>query len=204
LFAIDAAGVPSLGKIIKMNIQPDSLPPTAPANPALTMPSGKPTLSWSPSTDNIRVAGYIISRSTDGTVGPEVARTLAKPWLDSTAAAGSTYTYRIGAYDAAGNVSLASSPMTVTVYRAPVSLVVSLVNARPLLTWAASTDIGVSGYSVYRSTNGTLGSKVASTSTNQWIDTSAQSGVKYTYGVKANDAAGRYSAASALVSLAVP
>ena len=168
------------------------------------MPSGKPTLSWSPSTDNIGVAGYIINRSTDGTLGPEVLRTLAMTWVDSTATAGTTYTYQIEAYDVAGNVSPAYSPLTVTVYRAPTNLAATLVNGRPLLSWSASTDVGVSGYSIYRSTKGTLGAKVASTSTNQWSDTKALRGVTYTYGVKANDAAGRYSAPSALVKITVP
>jgi hypothetical protein len=204
LFAIDSSGVPSIGKIIKINIQLDSLAPTPPASPALTMSSGKPKLSWNPSTDNIGVAGYIINRSTDGTLGPEVARTLAMPWVDSTVAAGTTYIYQIEAYDVAGNVSLASSSLTVTVYRAPTNLTTNLVNGHPLLSWDVSTDVGVSGYSVYRSRNGTLGTKVASTSTNQWLDTNTPSGVTYTYGVMANDAAGRYSAPSALVSVTVP
>jgi fibronectin type 3 domain-containing protein len=204
LFAIDSSGVPSIGKIIKINIQPDSLAPTPPASPALTMPSGKPTLSWNSSTDNIGVAGYIINRSTDGAVGPEVARTLAKPWVDSTVTAGTTYTYQIEAYDVAGNVSPASSSSTVTVYRAPTNLTANLVNGHPLLSWDVSTDVGVSGYSIYRSTTGALGTKVASTSTNQWLDTNTLTGVTYTYGVRANDTASRYSAPSALVSLTVP
>ncbi len=204
LFAIDSSGVPSIGKIIKINIQSDSQAPTPPTNPALTMPSGKPNLSWDPSTDNIGVAGYIINRSTDGTAGPEVGRTPAGPWADSTVTAGTTYTYQIEAYDVAGNVSAASSPSTVTVYRAPVNLTANLVNAHPLLSWSKSTDVGVSGYSVYRSSNGTLGSKVASTSTNQWSDMNTTTGVTYTYGVSANDTGGRSSAPSALVSLTVP
>jgi galactose oxidase-like protein len=204
LFAIDGNGVPSVGKIVKVNIQPDSLAPTPPASPALTMPSGKPTLTWNPSTDNVGVAGYIINRSTDGTVGPEVLRTLAMTWVDSTVTAGTTYTYQIEAYDVAGNVSPAYSPLTVTVYRAPTNFTATLVNGHPLLSWSVSTDVGVSGYSIYRSTKGTLGAKVASTSTNQWSDTKALRGVTYTYGVKANDVAGRYSAPSALVRISVP
>jgi hypothetical protein len=109
LFVIDNNGVPSVGKIIKINIQADSGPPTQPANASLSISGGKPTLTWSPSTDDVGVAGYIIYRSTDGSVGPEVARTLNPPWTDLTALAGTTYTYAIAAYDVAGNVSLASS-----------------------------------------------------------------------------------------------
>src|SRR5579862_5899840 len=56
LFAIDNNGVPSVGKIIKINIQPDGGPPTQPATPVLSMSGSKPTLSWSPSSDDVAVA----------------------------------------------------------------------------------------------------------------------------------------------------
>ena len=204
LFAIDSSGVPSIGKIIKINIQSDSVAPTRPTNPALTMPSGQPNLSWNPSTDNIGVGGYIITRSTGGTAGHEVGRTPARTWTDSTVTAGTAYTYKIKAYDVAGNVSAAPSPLTVTVYRAPANLTATLVNAHPLLSWNKSTDLGVTGYSVYRSSDGGLGTKVASTSTNQWSDSNTTPGVTYTYGVSSDDAGGRSSAPSALVSLTVP
>ncbi len=205
LFAIDDQGVPSVGKIVKINIQSDSASPSQPTGFAFSMPNGKPSLSWSPSTDNIGVAGYIVYRSTDGTLGTEVGRSLAGPWVDTSAAPGSTYTYALGAYDVAGNVSAASSPNSIVVYRAPADVTAVLANNRPQLTWSASADIvGFAGYAIYRSTKGTLGAKVASTSATTWIDTSARSGVKYTYGVKAYDSAGYMSGPSALVSITRP
>ena len=88
LFVIDNNGVPSVGKIIKINIQADSGPPTQPTNASLSISGGKPTLTWSTSTDDVGVAGYIIYRSTNGTVGPEVARTLNPPWTDPAARRG--------------------------------------------------------------------------------------------------------------------
>ncbi len=205
LFAIDDQGVPSVAKIVKINIQTDNSAPSQPTGFALSMPNGKPTLSWTPSTDNIAVAGYIIHRSMDGALGPEVARTLSGPWVDSSVAAGNTYTYVLEAYDVAGNVSLASSPMSITVYRAPANVSVILINGQPQLTWNASIDIvGVAGYAIYRSTKRALGAKVASTTATTWLDTSAQSGVTYTYGVRAYDAAGSMSGPSTLVSITAP
>ncbi len=115
LFAIDSNGVPSVGKIIKINIQADSQPPSQPTILALAISNGKPKLTWSPSQDNIGIGGYIIYRSTDGTLGAEVARTLGTTWTDLAVTTGITYTYAVGAYDVAGNVSPASSLASITV-----------------------------------------------------------------------------------------
>ena len=73
----------------------------------------------------------------------------------------------------------------------------------PKLTFTASTDnVGVVGYDVYRSTNGTLGPLIAQIEGSPWVDTSVQSGVTYTYAVRGRDAAGYLSAATALKSIA--
>ncbi len=109
LFVIDYNGVPSIGKIIKVNVQADTQAPTQPSILALRISNGKPLISWIKSADDIGVAGYIIYRSTDGTLGTELTRTVGAAWTDSTAVPGSTYGYTIEAYDVAGNVSLASS-----------------------------------------------------------------------------------------------
>jgi len=205
LFVLDGQGVPSVGKIIKINVQADSSAPSQPVGPTFTMPSGKPVLSWTASTDDIGVAGYIIHRSTDGTVGAEIARALGGPWTDASAIAGNTYTYAIEAYDVAGNVGLASSTASITAYRAPANLTATLVNGHPQLTWNASTDVvGTATYTVYRSIKGVLGGKVASTTGTTWLDPSIQSGTKYTYGLRVSDSAGLTSAPSALVTVTTP
>jgi len=111
LFVIDGDGVPSVGKIIRVNIQPDADAPSQPANAVLGSVNGKPRLSWTRSTDNIGVAGYIILRSSSGAAMAEVARTLGAVWTDNTALAGQSYSYQIEAYDVAGNVSSASSQL---------------------------------------------------------------------------------------------
>jgi Domain of unknown function (DUF1929) len=205
LFVIDDQGVPSVGKIVKMNIQTDNSAPSQPTGLTFKMPNGKPTLSWTLSTDNIGVAGYIVYRSTDGSLGAEVARTLGGPWVDTLVASGITYAYALAAYDVAGNVSAASSPQNITVYRAPASVTANLTNGQPQVSWSASADIvGIAGYAIYRSTKGTLGAKVASTTATTWLDPSAQSGVTYTYGVKAYDPSGYMSGPSTLVSVTTP
>jgi len=115
LFAIDGNGVPSVGKIIKINIQYDGGPPGQPGSPKLTLSKvRKPVLNWSAATDDIGVAGYIVYRSTNGVLGNEVTRTLKSPWTDTAVVTGTTYTYAISAYDVAGNVSATTSLLSVT------------------------------------------------------------------------------------------
>ena len=66
-------------------------------------------LSWTASTDNVGVTGYEVYRGT--TLIKTVTGTSTS---DTTVAAGTTYSYTVKAKDAAGNVSSASDPATVT------------------------------------------------------------------------------------------
>ncbi len=84
----------------------DSEAPSAPANLSATAVS--PTqidLSWSASTDNIGVAGYSVYRN-----GTKVATPASNSYQDSSLTQGTSYTYTISAYDAAGNTSASSAP----------------------------------------------------------------------------------------------
>jgi hypothetical protein len=66
-------------------------------------------LSWPASTDNVGVAGYRVIRD-----GSQLTSTAAVAWTDTGVTPGQTYTYRVAAYDAAGNVST-STPVSATV-----------------------------------------------------------------------------------------
>jgi hypothetical protein len=86
----------------------------------------------------------------------------------------------------------------------PGSFSASAASGRPALTWTASTDnVAVAGYAIFRSTNGTQGAEVGRTpaSVRQWVDPSFQEKVKYTYSVKAFDAAGNLSLLSVFKSV---
>ncbi len=207
LFALNGEGVPSVGKIVKVDIpaEPppqDTTPPSTPAGLAITKVQGNPRLIWNAATDNVGVAGYAIHRSTDGTVGPEIFRVEATTWTDGTVQEGTKYTYAVKAHDAAGNLSPASAKRTITAFQLPSkprNLVLKLVNKDPQLNFTRSTDnVGVVGYNVYRSTNGTLGPLFQQIAGPGWIDTSAQQGVRYTYALRARDAAGYLSHATPL------
>jgi chitodextrinase len=57
-------------------------------------------LTWTASTDNVGVAGYLIYRD-----GVQVATSATNGYSDTGLAAGTTYSYTVSAYDAAGNAS---------------------------------------------------------------------------------------------------
>src|SRR5215831_2881665 len=88
----------------------DTTPPTAPAN--LTAAAVSPTQvnsSWDASTDNVGVAGYKVYRD-----GVFLASTSTTFYTDSTVQGGTSHSYTVYAYDAAGNISPASNTATVT------------------------------------------------------------------------------------------
>ncbi|WP_224249391.1 lamin tail domain-containing protein [Hyalangium gracile] len=85
---------------------------------------------------------------------------------------------------------------------APGSLVATVASGSEIeLSWQAATDnVGVTGYQVYRSTNGSSFSLVGTSSTTGFADLGLSGGTTYWYRVTATDAAGNESPASATVS----
>jgi parallel beta-helix repeat protein len=112
---------------------PDTEPPSVPAG--FTATPGGPTavdLAWSPSTDNVAVAGYTIYRG--GTAIATVDAT-ASTFKDTTVAASTTYTYTVDAFDESSNRSAQSAGAQVTTPDPPPA---------PTFTFAASADAYVS------------------------------------------------------------
>ena len=96
-------------------VSADTAAPTKPGRPSIALVSGKPRLTWSASSDNVAVTGYIIYRSTSsGSQGTEVGRSTTTTFTD-TSATRRTWYYSIRAYDAANNVSSRSSNRSVSV-----------------------------------------------------------------------------------------
>ena len=186
----------------------DTRLPSRPASFSVSTSSGRPVGTWTASTDNIGVAGYILYRSTDGTQGSEVARTPASvlTWTDDSFQEKVRYTYSVKAYDAAGNLSSLSSLRTVTPSQVPSTptLSIALASGDPWLTWTASSDnVGVAGYIVSRSTNGGTGSEIGRTTAGvrTWTDHAVGAGTRYYYNVRAYDAAGNNSSRSPIVNI---
>lgn len=101
--------------LVTVTVNPGAADAQPPATPVITSITAKAAtqvdLAWSASTDNIGVAGYQIIRNGSALTSVPAA-TLS--FSDSSAAANTTYSYSVRAFDAAGNYSSPSSSATVT------------------------------------------------------------------------------------------
>src|SRR5258708_37606888 len=93
----------------------DTAPPSTPTG--LTGAAAGSTganLSWSASTDNVGVTGYIVRR-----YGVQIATPATTSYADTGLSAATTYSYTVAARDAAGNTSTDSERRDVTTASAP-------------------------------------------------------------------------------------
>jgi chitodextrinase len=130
------------------------------------------------------------------TTGNTSHTTTLEPLADST-----TYTYYVKCQDTATNISgnalvtfSVATPADTTQPSQPTGLTATAISSSQInLSWTASTDnVGVTGYQVFRG-----GVQVAATSGISYSDTGLTASTQYTYTVRAVDAAGKISNASA-------
>ena len=156
------------------------------------------SLEWSPSSDNVGVAGYRLAVTGPPGASSASTRTVGQPSATVTGlACGTMYDVDVEAYDSAGNSSL---PATVsastddcvdsTPPTTPTGLrVVGSTRTTVSLAWGASTDnVGVQGYGVY--VNGTSAPPVGQLGTTV---SGLECGTSYAFGVDAYDAVGNHS-----------
>ncbi len=179
----------------------DTTPPSMPADfTAAAAGSTGANLSWSASTDNVGVTGYIVRRN-----GVQVATPTTTSYADTGLSVG-TYSYTVAARDAAGNLSPNSTSVSLTIAdttppTTPAGLTAAAAGSTGAnLSWSASTDnVGVTGYIVRRN-----GVQVATPTTTSFADTGLSAATTYSYTVAARDAAGNLSPNSASVSVTTP
>jgi hypothetical protein len=157
LFALNAAGVPSLARWVRLpSPAEDTTPPTPPS--ALSAAGGvqRVVLSWSPSSDNVGVVRYNVHRAAVSGFTLSAANRIAQPtvmgYTDLGLAPG-IYYYQVTAEDAAGNVSAPSNEAAGTALpdttiptvalTAPTSGAV--VSGTVLITATATDDQAVAG-----------------------------------------------------------
>jgi YD repeat-containing protein len=93
------------------NTSSDTSPPTAPGGLIATGSSGTTgsqiTLTWTASTDNVGVSGYLLERCQGSGCSnfAQVASSSTSGYTDGTVIASSPYSYRVRASDAVGNLS---------------------------------------------------------------------------------------------------
>ena len=93
--------------------QSDTTAPTVPANiSAIAASSSRIDVAWNGSLDTVGVAGYLVYRN--GAQVGNVTSTLT--FSDTGLSANTTYTYKIAAYDGAGNVSAQSAAASAATY----------------------------------------------------------------------------------------
>lgn len=207
--AYDAAGNigVSLAVTVTANNQTaDATPPSIPTNLAApTVTTSTVGLSWTSSTDNVGVAGYKIYRG-----GVQVGTSTTTSFMNSGLTANTTYSYTVSAYDAAGNNSAQSTPLSITTSLVPdtapptASLISPANNATVSGTISVSAtavdNVGVVKVEFYL--DGVLQqTDTASPYTWSWNTNSAANGT-HTLFVKAYDAAGNIGS-SAIVMVTV-
>ena len=166
----------------------------APAAPTVTMTysdSGKPKLTWSTVSG---AASYRVYRSESrGTGYSLLGTTTSTSYVNTGAAVGKTYYYRVKAVNSAGTSAYSNIVSGTARTPAPAAPVLkggtSSASGKPQLTWAAVD--GAAKYDVYRSNSadGTF-SKVGSTDKTTYVNTGAVKGVTYFYKIRAVGASG--------------
>src|SRR3989442_8214408 len=125
--------------------------PTAPPSLTAAASTGAYSiaLAWAAATDDVGVTGYRVERCTGAECSTFtlVATPPGTSYTDTALAPSTSYSYRVKAVDAAGNVSTASAaatastPPDTTPPSAPTGLTATAASATQIsLTWAASTD----------------------------------------------------------------
>ena len=166
----------------------------APAAPTVTMTysdGGKPKLTWSAVSG---ATSYRVYRSESrGTGYSLLGTTTSTSYVNTGAAVGKTYYYRVKAVNSAGTSAYSNIVSGTARTPAPAAPVLkggtSSASGKPQLTWAAVN--GAAKYDVYRSNraDGTF-SKVGSTDKTTYVNTGAAKGVTYFYKIRAVGASG--------------
>ena len=174
--------------------------PTAPSNLMATPASSSQiNLTWTAATGQ---TAYAVDRTTDGgATWTPIATPTVTNYADTGLSAGTTYTYRVRATNAAGSSAAsgkaqATTTAAPTVPRPPASLTATVASATSInLTWTAAT--GQTAYAVDRSTDGgATWATVATPTTTTYGDAGLTAGMTYTYQVRATNAVGSSAASN--------
>jgi fibronectin type 3 domain-containing protein len=207
LAAYDVAGNAStaLSPIFVATLSPkDTTPPSIATNlVARAVSTFQVNFSWSPSTDNVGVAGYIIFRGASATSLAVFAGVNTNSYVDTAVIPSKTYYYAVVAYDAKGNQSALSTPASVTTPQEPPPSVPTGLRVTSTawnqvnLSWSpASGTPAVGGYVVFRGRSPATLAIIGGVSTISYVDTNLLPNTTYYYAVATYDTYGLKSAQS--------
>jgi len=194
---------------------PDTTAPSAPASLVATASSqSQINLTWSAATDNVGVLGYQLERCSGSgcSAFAQIAAPAGTSFNDTGLTASTSYSYRVRALDAAGNlggyspIASATTPAPdTTAPTIPTGLTATAVSASQVnLGWNASTDnVAVTGYILQRCQGDgcSTWATIATPTGTVYSDTGLAASTTYNYWVRATDAAGNLSPWSSIVSV---
>jgi predicted phage tail protein len=197
LFVLNAAGVPSIAPIIRVNSGAVASAPAAPTNLSATaVSSSRINLAWTDNASN--ESGFRIERSADGATYTEIGVVTANvtTYADTSLSAATQYWYRVRAYNATGPSAFAGPTSATTLSSsqppsAPTGLVAARQSGRITLAWTDSSN-NETGFSIERSVDGRAFSPIATVAQNvsTYVDTSPGSSKFVFYRVRAFNLAG--------------
>lgn len=191
-----------------VDVVADADPPTAPQGLRGTLQSqSSAQLSWAPSTDDVGVKSYRVERSTDGSSFHPAADVTTTSAVIGGLVVNTPYWFRVTARDAGGNVSAPSGVLQmqvsdITAPQPPTNLKVTGKGPGWVdLAWTAASDnVGVERYRIYRRTNLLSPFVLVGETGAVTFRDSGLNGQAYTYYVTAVDRVGNSSARSNAVS----
>src|SRR5437762_1163742 len=171
-------------------------------------------LAWTAAADNVGVTGYGVERCQGAACSnfAQIAAPTTSAFNDTGLTASTSYSYRVRAIDAAGNLSTFSLTVTTTTM-APHDTTPPSSTPRPSdltasatlinLSWTVAADnVGVTGYRVERCQGAACSNfaQIAAPTTSAFNDTGLTASTSYSYRVRAIDAAGNLSTFSLTVT----
>jgi chitodextrinase len=181
----------------------DTQPPTQPGTlTATAASSAQINLAWGAATDNVGVTNYLIERCQGASCSSftQVATSTTTTFNNTGLAPNTSYSYRVRATDAAGNLGPYSNVATTTTApdtqppTQPGTLTATAASSAQInLAWGAATDnVGVTNYLIERCQDAGCSSftQVATSTTTTFNNTGLAAGTSYSYRVRATDLAG--------------
>lgn len=132
---------PTISRNINVGLPPDTQAPTVPTDLAAEVQSTtQVNLTWTASTDNVSVAGYKIYRG-----GALIGTSITTTYADTTCSPDVTYSYRVSAFDDAGNESAQCTAINVTT-PFDTDIIVDEESATVTGSWTAATATPPAAY----------------------------------------------------------
>lgn len=183
---------------------PGSVPNTPTGLTITAVQANRVDLQWN---DVANETTYRVQRSTDGVNFTQIGTTSANvvTYADTTAAAGTTYHYRVVAANGTGASAPSASVSTTTLPAAPTGLVAVVISATQVnLSWG--NVVGETGYVIQRATDGVNYSQVGTTGANvvTFSDTTASAGTTYQYRVLATNGSGTSNPSTSVSATTIP